>query len=122
MDDDEQGPPLTGALDPVKPWTIKAVSTEVRDLAIVAARKEGVTVGQWLEKRIREWCSEVSPGLPGSALAVTAGRPGTADRFEAAERMAKLALEMANASPEARQDPLVKAARTTVKSLLTGLR
>ena len=44
--------PLAGSIDPIRPWTIRAVSVEVRDMAIGAARKEGISVGQWLERRI----------------------------------------------------------------------
>jgi hypothetical protein len=49
---------LTGPVDAVGPWTIKAVPTEIRNLAISAARKEGLTVSQWLERRVREWTNE----------------------------------------------------------------
>jgi hypothetical protein len=49
---------LTGPVDTVAPWTIKSVPTEIRNLAISAARKEGLTVSQWLERRVREWTNE----------------------------------------------------------------
>ncbi len=45
-------------IDIIKPWTIKAVATEARDLEIIAARREGMTVGQWLERVIREAASD----------------------------------------------------------------
>jgi hypothetical protein len=45
-------------IDVIKPWTIKAVATEARDMAIMMARKENLTVGQWLERVIREAASD----------------------------------------------------------------
>jgi hypothetical protein len=42
-------------VDVIEPWTIKGVTTETRKQVIAAARKEGLTVGQWLERRINEW-------------------------------------------------------------------
>jgi hypothetical protein len=50
--------PLNGAVDSIAPWTIKAVATETRNAAISAARQEGLTVGQWLERRVREWTAD----------------------------------------------------------------
>ena len=48
-------------VDMIGPWTIKAVPTETRNKVIVAARKEGLTVGQWLERRVNEWLEDGSP-------------------------------------------------------------
>jgi hypothetical protein len=45
-------------IDIIKPWTIKAVAVEARDMAVIAARREGLTVGQWLERVIREAASD----------------------------------------------------------------
>lgn len=45
-------------IDIIQPWTIKAVAREARDLAVIAARREGLTVGQWLERVIREAAGE----------------------------------------------------------------
>lgn len=52
MEDGEES--LVGIVDTVKPWTIKAMPNEVRNLAIAAARNENMTVSQWLERLIRE--------------------------------------------------------------------
>ena len=46
MSDDRE--PLSGSTDPVRPWTTRA---------------EGTGVGQWLERRMREWCEEDDAGL-----------------------------------------------------------
>jgi hypothetical protein len=46
---------ITMLIDAMEPWTIEGVSTETRKLVIAAARKEGLTVGKWLERRVNEW-------------------------------------------------------------------
>jgi len=40
--------------DLIKPWTIKAIAVAARDEAIHAARLDGVAVGIWLERVIRQ--------------------------------------------------------------------
>ena len=45
-------------IDTIQPWTIKAMATEARNMAIAMARNENLTVGQWLEKVIREAASD----------------------------------------------------------------
>lgn len=49
------------AVDVAGPWTIKSVPTRTRLAVIDAARKEGITVGQWLERRVAEWLADGSP-------------------------------------------------------------
>jgi hypothetical protein len=48
-------------IDAMAPWTIKSVSVRTRNIVSTAARKEGLTVGQWLEKRVDEWEADGSP-------------------------------------------------------------
>jgi hypothetical protein len=48
-------------VDAMAPWTIKSVSTATRNKVNAAARREGLTVGQWLEKRVEEWERDGSP-------------------------------------------------------------
>jgi hypothetical protein len=48
-------------VDSVAPWTIKAVAKTTRDAVTNAARREGLTVGQWLERRVAEWEGAGSP-------------------------------------------------------------
>jgi hypothetical protein len=50
-----------GAVDAAGPWTIKSCSTSTREAVIMAARKEGITVGAWLDRRVREWTEEGGP-------------------------------------------------------------
>jgi hypothetical protein len=42
-------------IDVMESWTIKGVSAETRNQVIAAAREEGLTVGQWLERLVNEW-------------------------------------------------------------------
>ena len=48
-------------VDTAAPWTIKSVSVATREAVTAAARREGLTVGQWLEKRVAEWEGEGRP-------------------------------------------------------------
>jgi hypothetical protein len=48
-------------IDAMAPWTIKSVSTATRNAINAAARRENLTVGQWLEKRVSDWEGEGSP-------------------------------------------------------------
>lgn len=45
---------LVGALDTTEAWTIKAFSRTLRLAVVNAARLEGVTTGQWLERCVRD--------------------------------------------------------------------
>jgi hypothetical protein len=55
------------AIDVSGPWTIKSVPTKTRLAVTEAARKEGVTVGQWLERRVNAWLADGSPTPVGAA-------------------------------------------------------
>jgi hypothetical protein len=48
-------------IDTTGPWTIKVISTSTRNTVTNAARREGLTVGQWLERRVAEWEGAGSP-------------------------------------------------------------
>lgn len=54
-------------VDTAAPWTIKAIGTGTREAVIKAARQEGLTVGQWLERRVAEWLADGSPVPVGTA-------------------------------------------------------
>lgn len=51
---DDDGEVLTGTTDKLEPWTIKVFSRNTRNMVVAAARDEGVTTGQWLERCIRD--------------------------------------------------------------------
>jgi hypothetical protein len=74
-------------VDTAQPWTIKSVPTATRDAVTRAARKEGLTVGQWLEKRVAEWEADGGP------VPVQAGPPVNlgelAQAMQAAREFAK---------------------------------
>ncbi len=59
-------------VDTAAPWTIKSVSVATRDGVTKAARREGLTVGQWLERRVAEWEAKGSP------MPVSSSAPGPA--------------------------------------------
>ena len=113
---------MSDVVDEVGPWTIKAVPAATRQRVIVAARKEGLTVGQWLERRINEWTDDGNPvrvghGQPETALAlvqVTPGQPVV--ELTALVRLAQ------DISPEDSKRPaLMAAARAAVLRRLKAL-
>jgi len=115
--------PLAGQLDPIRPWTIRAVSVEARDLAIGAARKEGVSVGQWLERRIRSWVETdapvsgaASPG-PGTAVALARAKPPAPDTLSEVERIAAAVRDLAAAGLPISKATVAKVTRALVKQL-----
>jgi hypothetical protein len=106
-------------VDSMSPWTIKSVSTATRDAVTKAARKEGLTVGQWLEKRVAEWLEDGEPvhlAQPGTALSLTlAGpRPGMEDL--------KSLVGMARDLAQGEDDTLLRLARTVVRARLKEAR
>ena len=84
-------------VDSIAPWTIKAVAKTTRDAVTNAARREGLTVGQWLERRVAEWERAGSPvpvpagggTRPGSAAPINLGE--LAQAMEAARALAEVA-------------------------------
>jgi hypothetical protein len=94
------------ALDLMQPWTIKAVPIRTRDAVTKAARQEGLTVGQWLERRVDEWLAAGSP-VPVASYSV-------ADLVGLANAAAALA-----AAPDA---PVVRTARIALRHALLAQR
>ena len=75
----------SGTIDLAQPWTIKSVPNETRAKVIAAARREGLTVGRWLERRVRELAA-------GSPL-VSLGPPESDLRTDRLERLVRIARE-----------------------------
>jgi len=49
--------------DEPKPWSIRGVHPEVRNAALAAAKRDGVTIGDWLDRAIRSHIKNVrNPG------------------------------------------------------------
>jgi hypothetical protein len=69
-------------LTKISPWTIKAFPVETRKAIVRAAEIEGVSVGQWIEHRVREWQEQTGFqtrfGFPisDSTLSRASGSPG----------------------------------------------
>ena len=81
-------------VDTAAPWTIKSVPTATRDAVTKAAKQEGLTVGQWLERRVAEWLADGSP-MP---VPAAAGAPiGAANLGELAQ-LTQAALAAASAA------------------------
>ena len=72
-------------IDTMGPWTIKAVPTEIRNKVTAAARKEGLTVGQWLERRVNEWLED-GGALCTSPAIYRCRSPGTGQHFHRRRR------------------------------------
>lgn len=78
-------------VDTAAPWTIKSVSVATREAVTAAARREGLTVGQWLERRVAEWEAEGGP-VPVSAPATAPPNLGDlAQAMQAARALAEAA-------------------------------
>ena len=78
-------------VDTMAPWTIKSVSTVTRDKVTMAARREGLTVGQWLEKRVAEWEADGSPVVTAPASTPAGGLTEMADMLRATTEAAQAA-------------------------------
>ena len=89
MDEDHDQDQDRVTVDQMAPWTIKSVSKTTRDVITLSARKEGRTVGQWLDKRVGEWVEDgrpvhVEPTSPNNLAEI-------AHLMEAAQRLAAAA-------------------------------
>lgn len=45
--------------DEPKPWSIRGVHPEVRNAALAAAKRDGMTIGEWLDRAIRSHIKNV---------------------------------------------------------------
>src|SRR5215468_2130891 len=48
---------------PDLPWNIAGIPPEAREAARAAARREGLSVGEWLTRRILRSLADIEPGL-----------------------------------------------------------
>ena len=81
---------MSDPVDTAAPWTIKSISVATREAVTKAARREGLTVGQWLEKRVAEWEAEGSP-VPVSSTAPSGPAPNLGDLAQAMQAARALA-------------------------------
>lgn len=66
--DDED--PISGVTDDIKPWTLRAVPSEIRNGIIARGRERGLTAAQEVERMYRQADSE-TPKRPEIDLAAT---------------------------------------------------
>ena len=84
---------VSGPVDAVGPWTIKASAGQTRNPITDAARTQGLTVGQWLQRRMNEWMREGQPVHVRADQGHYPGKPDLAD----VERIAAKITDMAAA-------------------------
>lgn len=79
-------------IDAVGPWTIKSVSTATRAAVADAARREGLTVGQWLDRRVAEWLADGGPvPVPAASAGPAPNLGDLAQAMQAARALAEAA-------------------------------
>jgi hypothetical protein len=61
---------MNDPIDLMRPWTIKSMPAKTIEAITAAARRDNVTVGQWLEKRVAEW-EQGASGVPQGAPSLT---------------------------------------------------
>ncbi|CAN7629989.1 hypothetical protein LJR009_005647 [Bosea sp. LjRoot9] len=74
------------------PWSVKGVDPRTRDAAKAAARRAGMTLGEWLDNKIREEAAETEPEQ---------AAPEQLDIAALSERLAKLSQGQMDTSPYA---------------------
>ena len=57
-------------MKPGIPWSVKGIDTEAREAAKHAARRSGMTLGEWLNTVIREQADDIEPPKPAARNAV----------------------------------------------------
>jgi len=120
--DDEPSYPAT---DAVKPWTIKSIASEARDLAIMAARREQLTVGQWLERLIRQATAgefvadRQGAPLSGGQLVHVGSKTAPRSDHEELDDLARMARSL---TPPDKDSAAMRLARSLVVDRLKGLK
>lgn len=76
------------------PWSVKGVDPRTRDAAKAAARRAGMTLGEWLDHKIRDEAGESEPAM---------AQPEQLDIAALSERLARLSQGQMDTSPQATQ-------------------
>jgi hypothetical protein len=102
------------------PWTLKRAGSRMRETIVREARKSGLTVCEWLEKRLSEWVEDgmperVSPGQPPSALSIEHRPPDV-------QELAELVRLAGVLSAQETDTPLLREARGAVRARLRSFR
>ena len=83
-------------MKPGVPWSVKGIEPDVREAAKVAARRSGMTLGEWLNNKILETADDIpdtrlEPGYVRRSAEPTHALERTASRLEdIAEQLARL--------------------------------
>lgn len=83
---------MAGRTNPKRaaPWAIRNVTLEARNAAIAAARREGLTLGEWMDRAIRQQVKAdrhqvPAPTLEETLVRLAAGIERQNERFAAVE-------------------------------------
>src|SRR5688572_24297314 len=60
---------VRAGMKPGIPWSVKGIDTEAREAAKHAARRSGMTLGEWLNTVIREQADDPEPQKPARSTA-----------------------------------------------------
>src|SRR4029077_18362121 len=60
------------------PWSVKGIDPKAREIAKDLARRQGLTLGDWLNRMIED---SAGPGRPAGAIEAAAAAPFAADEF-----------------------------------------
>jgi|GEM_PF-1043260 len=106
---ENQPPTQSGELKFMKPgipWSVKGVEPELREIAKTAARRSGMTLGEWLNSAINEQAEGATTETAATPDKVIAGRISThpieraATRLEdIAEQLSRLAMRESETTP-----------------------
>ncbi len=78
-------------MKPGMPWSVKGIEPDVREAAKVAARRSGMTLGEWLNSKILETADDVSDSYARANPAPSHALERTASRLEdIAEQLSRL--------------------------------
>jgi localization factor PodJL len=109
-------------MKPGIPWSVKGIDAETREAAKEAARRAGMTLGEWLNAVILGQSDEDHPPQPtvarrrmaGGMMALGRRRPDSTGRSDMEERLDSLADKL-NALTEAEQDTAVSRFMATAR-------
>ena len=69
---------------PVLPWSLKGVSPEAREIAKKAAAQQGITIGEWVSRAIRDVGPDQDPGAGSEIAAAPAGESQSQSQSQSA--------------------------------------
>ena len=110
--------------DRVKPWTVKGIPPEERNVAIAAAEREGLTIGEWLTRAIR---TQVQADHRSDRLPIALDPPASSasDRqsdLADLERVVELAKTLASANGEPIPSGITRATYSLMREHLKALK